>query len=253
MILAYGAMSYIVGMASLVYMIGWLINLIVPRSIDSPSNGSMGAALAINAALFMTFGLQHSVMARPKFKTWFTKLIPEAIERSTYVMLSGVTLLAVMLLWQPMGIAIWNVENAIGRAALFVLYGVGWAILVGATFALNHFDLFGLRQVWYAFRGSERKHLDFATPGPYRMVRHPIYVGWILLAWATPTMTLAHLAFALATTAYILFAIRYEERDLIAFHGKAYTDYRERTPMLVPGLRPRTTKPDATAADAQVI
>lgn len=252
-ILAYGVMSYGVGMASLAYMVGWLINLVVPHSIDSPGNGSMGAALAINSGLFLAFGIQHSVMARPTFKTWFTKFIPEAIERSTYIMLSGVTLLAVMLLWQPIGISIWNVEHSVGRAALFVLYGVGWAVLVGSTFALNHFDLFGLRQVWFDFAGIERKHLDFATPGPYRMVRHPIYVGWILLAWATPTMTLAHLAFALATTVYILVAIRYEERDLVAFHGQTYTDYRERTPMLVPGLRPRATKPDATAAGAQVI
>lgn len=236
MILAYGVMSYVVGMASLVYMAGWLINLVVPRSIDSPENGSMGATLAINSMLFLGFAVQHSVMARPKFKAWFTNYIPEAIERSTYILSSGVALLAVMWLWQPMGVEIWNVKNAVGQATLFVLYGIGWAILVGSTFPLNHFDLFGLRQVWNAFRGTERKQLTFATPGPYRMVRHPIYVGWIILAWATPAMTLAHLAFALATTAYILVAIRYEERDLIAFHGKAYTDYQARTPMLIPGF-----------------
>ena len=236
MILAYGVLSYAVGLGSLVYMIGWLANLIVPRSIDSPGNGSLGIALLVNIALFVAYGLQHSLMARPGFKAWLKKFIPEAAERSTYVLASGIGLLAVMFLWQPMAFEVWHVTNPLGKAALYVLYAVGWANLVGSTFVINHFDLFGLRQVWLEFRGREYTHLDFATPGPYRIVRHPLYVGWITLAWATPTMTIAHLIYAVISTTYILVAIRYEERDLIAFHGAAYADYRSRTPMLVPGL-----------------
>lgn len=237
--LAYGMFCYAIGMGSLVYMMGWLINVIVPHSIDSSGNGSMTKALLINAGLFLCYGLHHSVMARPAFKAKWTKFVPEAIERSTYILLSGAGLLAVMLLWQPMGVEIWNVESVMGRTALFALYGVGWAILVGSTFALNHFDLFGLRQVWSRFRNQPCHHLEFATPGPYRMVRHPLYVGWITLVWATPTMTVAHLVFAVATTGYILVAIQFEERDLVEFHGEHYVNYRKRTPMLIPSVKSR--------------
>lgn len=236
LMLAYGLISYAVGMTSLVYMIGWLANVGVPRSIDSPATGSLGPAIAINAALVVAFAVQHSVMARPKFKAWLTRMIPEAIERSTYILVSGVAVLVMMLLWQPMGGEIWNVENPVGRAALYVMYGVGWAILIGSSFALNHFDLFGLRQTWLAFRGQPYTHLQFSTPGVYRLVRHPIYVGWLTLAWATPTMTVAHLVFAGAMTTYILVAIQFEERDLVSFHGDDYREYQAKTPMLIPRL-----------------
>ena len=241
--MTYGLVSYTIGMGSIVYMMGWLANLFVPRSIDSAATGSLAKAVCVNTMLFVLFGLQHSVMARPKFKAWLTQFLPESIERSTYVMISGIAMLGMMLLWQPMGGPVWDVQNTVGRAVLYVLYGTGWAILVGSTFALNHFDLFGVRQTWLAFRGHSYTHLKFATPGPYRIVRHPLYVGWITLVWATPTMTLAHLAFAVATTVYILVAIQFEERDLITFHGDNYRAYKATTPMLIPGKVPQRIAP----------
>ena len=251
MVLVYGVVAYGIGMASLAYLAAWLGNVVVPRSIDSEPSVSLTFALLINAGLFLLFGLQHSVMARPKFKAWWTQFVPEPIERSTYMLFSGVSLFLVMTLWQPIGITIWNVQQPLARGLLFGLYGLGWAILVGSTFVLNHFDLFGLRQVWLHFQGKPYTHLHFATPGPYRVVRHPLYVGWITLAWATPTMSLVHLVFALATTAYILIAIRYEERDLIAFHGTSYAEYRRRTPMLIPdfGLTSQKAAVESTRVD----
>jgi len=235
-ILLYGIGSYAAGMASLVYMIGWLGNILIPRSMDSPATNSLGYAVIINLTVFLVFCVQHSLMARPAFKKWWTRIIPESTERRTYVLFSGLALFAVMLCWQPMGGDIWRVENQAIRCAIHPLYVVGWGILVGSTFALNHFDLFGLRQVWLQFRNRPYTHLEFATPGPYRLVRHPLYAGWLTLAWATPDITIAHLPFALGTTAYILVAIRWEERDLVEFHGELYEDYRQQTPMLVPKL-----------------
>ena len=246
LILLYGFVAYAVGMASLVYLAAWLGNFMVPRSVDSAPSVSFVQGMLVNTGLFVLFGLQHSVMARPWFKAWWTQIIPEPAERSTYVLFSGIALFLLMLLWQPMGVMVWTVHHPWGRAALYCLYAVGWITLVGSTFVINHFDLFGLRQSWLYFRGQPYTHLDFATPGPYRIVRHPLYVGWITLAWATPTMSLVHLMFALGTTAYILIAIRYEERDLIAFHGDSYAAYRRRTPMLVPSLR-RTQEGSAAA------
>ena len=233
--LAYGLSAYAVGMASLVFMIGWLGNFL-PRSIDSQPVSYFWEAVVINFFVFAAFGIQHSVMARPAFKAWWTKVIPEAAERSTYVLASGVAMILLMLSWQPMGGAIWTVDYQPARCALHTLYLIGWGILVGSTFALNHFDLFGLRQVWLYFRGSSYEALEFKTPGPYRFVRHPLYVGWLTLAWATPDMTIAHLSFAVLTTVYILMAIRWEERDLVEYHGEDYRRYQDQTPMLIPSM-----------------
>jgi protein-S-isoprenylcysteine O-methyltransferase Ste14 len=233
-VLQYGLVAYAIGMASLVYLVAWLGNLFVPHSIDSAPTVPMHQALLVNAVLFGIFAVQHSVMARPKFKQWWTRYVPKPMERSTYVFLSGLALFLLMAFWQPIGIVVWEVQQPIARAIFYGLYALGWCILVGSTFVLNHFDLFGLRQVWLYFRGKPYTHLHFATPGPYRVVRHPLYVGWITLAWATPTMSLVHLVFALATTAYILVAIQFEERDLVAVHGDSYVEYRRCTPMLVP-------------------
>jgi len=245
LLLGYGIASYAVGMASIVYMMGWLGNFAVPRSIDSAPAGPIGLALVINATVFALFCLQHSVMARPRFKQWWTQIIPKSAARSTYILISGVMLFVAMLCWQPMGMAVWHVESTPGRVILYSLYGFGWIVLVSSTFALNHFDLFGLRQVWMASRNQPCGPLKFATPGPYRMVRHPLYVGWMTLVWATPTMSVAHLAFAVATTVYILLAIQIEERDLLAAHGTDYADYQKSTPMLIPALRRQNSIPAA--------
>ena len=196
----------------------------------------MGQALLINMALLGLFAIQHSVMARPAFKRWWAKIVPQPAERSTYVLFSSLALLLLFWQWQPMGGLIWRVQNPIGQAILFTLFAAGWLLVLIATFLINHFDLFGLRQVYLYLRGKEYTSLKFGTPGPYRYVRHPLYVGWLFAFWATPTMTAAHLVFALLTTAYILIAIQLEERDLLAVHGEEYAAYRRRVPMLLPRL-----------------
>jgi protein-S-isoprenylcysteine O-methyltransferase Ste14 len=176
-------------------------------------------------------------MARPEFKRWWTRFIPTPVERSTYVMATNLVLGLMFWQWRPMGGILWNFEQPLVRAAAWSLFAVGWLTVLVTTFLINHFDLFGLRQVWLYFRGRPYTHLPFATPGPYQIIRHPLYVGWLLAFWATPTMTMAHFVFAAAMTAYILLAIRYEERDLVSFHT-GYREYRRRVPMLIPRIYP---------------
>lgn len=238
-ILAYGVVCYAIFFACFLYLAGFIGNFAVPTAIDGEPTVSFGRALLINLGLIALFGIQHSVMARPGFKQWWTRYIPQEAERSTYVLATSIALIAIFAFWQPMGGTIWNVTDPVGQIVLYTLFAFGWALVLVTTFLINHFDLFGLRQVWLHFRGREYKPLRFVTPGPYKMVRHPLYVGWLIAFWATPTMTAAHLVFALAMTAYILIAIRYEERDLVTFHGRDYAEYRKRVPMLNPfGKRP---------------
>ncbi len=235
-IFIYGVVCYIASVATLLYTVGFLGNLWVPRSLDSSGAAPLGTALLIDVALVTLFALQHSVMARPAFKRWWTRIVPESAERSTYMLFSCLALLALFLLWQPLGGTVWNVTSSIGRALLYATFAFGWAVLLLSTFLLNHFELFGLRQVWLQLIGKPHQPLPFDTPVLYRYVRHPLYVGWLLAFWAAPTMTLAHLVFALASSAYILIAIRLEERDLTAVHPQ-YEDYRRRVPMLLPFTR----------------
>jgi protein-S-isoprenylcysteine O-methyltransferase Ste14 len=208
--------------------------------MDSPRETSVGVALAINLALLGVFALQHSVMARPAFKRAWTRLIPEPAERSTYTLLSSLALILLFWQWRPLGGAVWQVDNPVGRGLLYAAFAFGWALVLVATFLINHFDLFGLRQVWLQFRGRPYTPLPFRTPGPYRLVRHPLYVGWFFAFWATPTMTVTHLLFASMTTAYILVAIRLEERDLLAALPE-YAQYRREVPMLLPHV-PRASR-----------
>jgi protein-S-isoprenylcysteine O-methyltransferase Ste14 len=245
-VFVYGVVSYAVFFATFLYAIGFVGNFAVPRSIDSPAEDLLVVALAVNAALLGLFAVQHSVMARPAFKQWWTRIIPEAAERSTYVLLSSAALLLLFWQWRPIGGTVWHVEHPAARLLLHAVFASGWLTVLITTFLINHFDLFGLRQVWLHLRGRPYQPLGFVTPGPYRHVRHPLYVGWLLAFWATPTMTVAHLVFALATTAYILIAVRLEERDLAAAHGKAYDEYRSAVPMLLPGVR--SARRDARAA-----
>jgi protein-S-isoprenylcysteine O-methyltransferase Ste14 len=175
-------------------------------------------------------------MARAGFKAWLTRAVPPAAERSTYVLFSSLALIALFAHWQPLGGTVWNVEDPIGRGVLYGLFAFGWLLVLVTTFLINHFDLFGLRQVWLFFTGKPYTPLRFVTPGPYRIVRHPLYVGWFFAFWATPTMSVSHLLFAIATTAYILIAIQLEERDLLTVHGEDYANYRSRVPMLIPRL-----------------
>lgn len=236
-IFAYGVSAYVLFLAIFLYAIAFIGNFGVPRTIDGPASGSLAVAIAIDVALLGLFAVQHSVMARRGFKRWLTRYIPEPAERSTYVLFSSLALLALFAAWRPLGGVVWDVDSPVGRATLLTVFATGWLVVLACTFLINHFDLFGLRQVWLQLRGRPYTQLRFATPWPYRVVRHPLYVGWLLAFWATPTMTLAHLLFALATTGYILIAIRLEERDLVAAHGASYAEYRERVPMLVPRLR----------------
>lgn len=243
MVLLAGVFSYGVFFATFLYGIGFIGNFLVPKSIDSGSEAPLGQALLIDGGLLLLFALQHSVMARPGFKAWWTRYVPNVLERPIYVLASSVALMAVFAFWQPLGGTIWHVENALAVGLIHGIYAAGWVLILVSTFLINHFDLFGLRQVWLHFRGKDYSPLHFSTPWPYRVVRHPLYVGWITTFWATPTMTLAHLIFAVGTTAYILIAIRFEEHDLITAHGKTYADYRNAVPMLIPGMKLRRRGP----------
>jgi methanethiol S-methyltransferase len=234
---AYGVVCYSIFFGTFLYAIGFIGGFAVPTTLDGPARVPLAQGLAINAALLGLFAVQHSVMARPWFKQRWTRIVPEPLERSTYVLLSSAALILVFWKWQPLGGVVWSVSDPIGRAVLYSLFAFGFGLVLVATFLINHFDLFGLRQVWLYLRGQEYTRLHFGEPGPYRLVRHPLYVGWFFAFWMTPTMTYAHLLFAVATTAYILIAIQFEERDLVREHGASYEDYRRRVPMLVPFLR----------------
>jgi len=232
----YGVLCYVVFFATFLYAIGFVCNLYVPRSLDGPPVGPLASSLMIDLGLLLLFALQHSVMARPAFKRWWTRLIPEPAERSTYVIASSIALIILFAFWQPLGGVVWSVAQPTAVIVLYSLCAFGWLLVLVSTFLLNHFDLFGLRQVWLYLRGAPYTHLTFSTPGPYRLVRHPLYVGWLFAFWATPDMTLTHFVFALATSGYILAAIQLEERDLVRHLGTQYSDYRKRVPMLIPGI-----------------
>ena len=233
LVFAYGLVSYGLFFATYLYAAGFVGNLFVPKSLDSAPTAPLGTALLINVGLLGLFAVQHSVMARPWFKRALTRVVPQAAERSTYVLASSLALILLFWQWSPLGGVVWDVQNPAGKAAAYALFTFGWGLVLVTTFLINHFDLFGLRQVWLHLLGREYRPLPFVTPGPYRMIRHPLYAGWLFAFWATPTMTVTHLLFAVATTAYILIAIRFEERDLIDAHPE-YAEYRRRVPMIIP-------------------
>lgn len=235
----YGVVSYAVFFGTFLYAIGFVGNIFVPKTIDGPAEGPLGIALAINCALLGVFALQHSVMARPGFKKWWTKIIPEPLERSTYTLLSSLALILLFWQWRPIGGMVWNIQDHVGQIILFSVFALGWLTVLVTTFMINHFDLFGLRQSWLYLRGKEYTPLGFMTPGPYKYIRHPLYVGWFLAFWATPTMSATHLLFAIGTTVYVLVAIIFEERDLVKGLGAEYEDYRENVPMFVPSIGKR--------------
>jgi len=238
--LLYGIISYLLFFGTFLYAFGFVGNIVVPRSIDGPVTVSFLSALLTNSGLLLLFALQHSIMARPAFKNWWTKFVPEPIERSTYVLLSSLCLLLLVWQWQPMGGVIWSVESTAAKTFLTVVFITGWLIVFLSTLMINHFDLFGLRQVWFYFTGKKYMPLYFRTPFFYQYVRHPLYFGWLIAFWATPVMTMAHLLFALLTTGYILTAIRFEERDPVKTFGDRYLEYKNKIPMIIPVKKKKT-------------
>jgi len=242
----YGITAYSTFVVTFLYAVAFVGGFLVPRRLDGPLGTSLPAALAIDCALLTLFAVQHSVMARPWFKERWTQIVPWTIERSTYVLCASLALLLLFWQWRPLGIQVWSVGDEAARMVLWTLSGLGWATALTATFLINHFDLLGLRQVWLPLVGRPYTPVTFRTPLPYRLIRHPLYFGFLLAFWMTPNMTLAHLVFAIATTAYIVLAIQFEERDLLAEHGASYEEYRRNVPMLFPGRR--RLRPVAKAA-----
>jgi protein-S-isoprenylcysteine O-methyltransferase Ste14 len=233
----YGVICYVLFLGAFLYAIGFVGNVLVPKSIDSGSPAPFGTSMLIDLVLLGLFAIQHSVMAREGFKKVWTRIIPQSVERSTYVLLSSLILILMFWQWQPMTDTVWDVQNQFGLTLLLALGGLGWLIVLMSTFAISHFDLFGLRQVALLAANKAYTPLRFTNAGIYRVIRHPIMLGFIIAFWATPTMTVGHLVFAIATTGYIVVGILFEERDLSRAHGMAYAEYRRRVPMLIPGTK----------------
>ena len=238
--LIYGAACYAVFLLTFLYAIAFVAGLGVPKHIDNGAPASFGVALAIDLALLALFAVQHSTMARPAFKRWWTRIVPAQVERSTFVLASSLVLALLFWQWRPLTPLLWDVDQPLARFALYGLSALGWLLLLTSTFTINHFDLFGLRQVWFHARGMQSPDEPFVTRAFYRIVRHPLMLGFLVAFWATPTMSLGHLLFALMTTGYILVAVKFlEERDLVALYGDTYRDYQRRVPMLLPWPRRR--------------
>jgi protein-S-isoprenylcysteine O-methyltransferase Ste14 len=232
--LLYGVVSYLVFFATILYLIGFVGDLWVPRSVDRASSAPTGEAAIVNVILMALFAVQHTIMARPAFKRWWTRIVPQPVERSTFVLIASLLLILLFWQWRAMPQVIWDVQAPAGRAILHALFAVGWLMVFAATFMIDHFDLFGLRQVWLHFRGRPYAPPQFQIAILYRWVRHPLMLGFLIAFWATPRMTAGHLLFAAVMTAYILIAIQIEERDLLVLHGEAYAEYRRKTSMIVP-------------------
>jgi protein-S-isoprenylcysteine O-methyltransferase Ste14 len=230
----YGLICYLIFLGTFLYAIGFVGNVVVPKAIDTGIEVPPAQALIVDAILLSLFAVQHSVMARQWFKRAWTKIVPEPVERSTYVLLASLVLLLLFWQWQPMRTIIWDVRNPTGRTVLQGLFWIGWGQVLASTYLVDHFGLFGLKQVYNYLKQRRDEPPPFKTPALYRLVRHPLYLGFIIAFWSTPRMTLGHLFFAVMCSAYIVVAIQFEERDLLRFYGESYHKYREQVSMLFP-------------------
>lgn len=241
----YGVSCHLMFLGVFAYLAGFVSGAMAPKTIDTPGPGSLGMAIAINLGLLGLFAVQHSVMARPAFKRLWTGIVPQPIERSTYVLASNIVTLVLVWQWRGIDIVIWDIQLPLLRAAMWALFASGWLLVPFVTLLIDHFDLMGTRQVWLQLRGRAYQALPFRVPLFYKHVRHPLYIGWTIAFWAIPTMTAGHLLFAAVLTVYMALAAILEERDLVAHFGQAYSEYRRRVPMFIPKLTPakQLTKP----------
>jgi methanethiol S-methyltransferase len=230
----YGVICYLVFFITFLYAIGFVGNLVVPKTIDSGFQGGAGSALLVDILLLGLFALQHSIMARRGFKKWWTKIVPREIERSTYVLLASIVLILLFYFWRPLSGTIWSVKSSALSDLLMILFFFGWFVVLSGTFLINHFNLFGLQQVYWALKKQEQEYPKFVTPLYYKFVRHPLMLGFIIAFWAAPVMTAGHILFAIATTGYILIAIQLEERDLVSYHGESYKRYQREVSQIIP-------------------
>ncbi len=245
--LLYGVFAYVFFFATFLYAIGFVGNIAVPRSIDTSPTAPLGVAIIIDAALLSLFALQHSIMARHGFKQRWTRVVSWYVERSTFVLAASAVLALLLWQWRSIPGTLWDLRGTAFGGALAVTFWLGWGVLLISTFLINHFELFGLQQVWSYVRGAEIHRPDFKAPALYRLVRHPIYLGFVIAFWSAPVMTVGHLLFSVATTGYILVGIYFEERDLVAAYGQKYREYRARVPMLIPFLKGRKKEEEIQA------
>jgi len=243
--MTYGAAAYVAFLGVFVYTIGFVANVGVPKGIDDGTPGPVAVSVLANAGLLTLFAVQHSVMARPWFKRWWTRFVPVSIERSTFVLAASLLLWLLLWQWRPLPAQVWSVEGTVVRATLWGLYGFGWMMVVGSTFLIDHFDLFGLRQVVARVRGRPHQPPGFRQPLLYGLVRHPIMAGFLIAFWAAPDMSAGRMLFAALATGYVVVAVRFEERDLRVHHGEAYERYSARVPRFVPRLAQLRPRPGA--------